>query len=473
MAGRSIAWRVAIGLSVGAVALWLGAAAIASNVMQRELDAAFDEALRQAALRLLPLAVFDAAWPDGAAPTPPALPGLGAPGFQPPPGPAERRVGGLPEGDEAFTYHVRDRDGRVFVSAQDAPVELSGIGLQDGFSEIDGRRAYALTDPRSGYGIVVVEREGRRPTVFSVGPSAVTWPLAGLIPIVAVGIWGTVRLAMRPVERLGHAIANRDSRNLTPLVADDHPVELAPIAEAVVSLLDRLRDALNAERAFAASSAHELRTPIAGALAQVQRLAIELGEHPGRERLREVEAALRHLGRLAERLLQLARLEAGFVRAEAETDLLPALNVVARDFRSVAAADRIRIDVADDASLRARVNVDAFAIAVRNLIQNGLIHGGPDAAVEVSVDSGNTVRVRNTGPVVPPEVLERLGKPFVRGETSAEGTGLGLSIVRSIMDQIGGTLTLASPPPGSKDGFEAKITLPKIGRPGQASRSDG
>ena len=70
------------------------------------------------------------------------------------------------------------------------------------------------------------------------------------------------------------------------------------MADAVASLIERLRAALDAERAFAANSAHELRTPIAGALAQTQRMIVELGDAKDRRRAREVEATLKRLSTL-------------------------------------------------------------------------------------------------------------------------------------------------------------------------------
>ena len=163
--------------------------------------------------------------------------------------------------------------------------------------------------------------------------AALAWPLLGLLPLIALGIWVAIRLAMRPVERLRRDIESRDGRNLAPLSIEGHPVELAPIAQAVASLIDRLKTAMDAERSFAASSAHELRTPIAGALAQTQQLALELGKAPGHERLKEIELALKSLGQLAEKLLQLSRLEAGFARTDQIVDLMPALNLVVRDFQ--------------------------------------------------------------------------------------------------------------------------------------------
>lgn len=434
----SIAVRLAVGLSAGTALLWIGAASIAGTVMYHELSEAFDSTLRQSALRLLPLAIHDIREPNE----------------------RRRNVVGLDADEETFTYFIRGADGTVLLSAEDAGSDLETIGIRDGFDTVNGKRLYAATDPRSGIGIVVIERESDRLSVLAESVSALLWPLAGLIPLSLVGIWFAIRLAMRPLERLRRDIAQRDSRNLTPLSSEGHPAELAPIAEAVASLLARLRSAMDAERAFAASSAHELRTPIAGALAQTQQLALELGQGLGAARTKEIEQALRHLAHLSEKLLQLSRLEAGFAQAEQRADLVPVVRLVVRDFQSMSgSADRISLDLSRAESLSARINIDAFAIALRNLIQNALIHGASDGVVTVAIEPGNAICVRNHGPVVPAETIERIGEPFVRGATSANGTGLGLSIVRSIMQQTGGVLSLSSPVPGTVDGFEARLIL--------------
>ncbi|MCC6735173.1 MAG: two-component sensor histidine kinase [Bauldia sp.] len=449
----SIAWRLAVGLSAGMAILWIGAVWIAATIMQNELNGTFDEVLRQSAFRLLPLA-HELAEGD--------LERRGNRAEMPP-------VGVLGEDDEYFTYYVRDRDGAVVIRAEDALADFPIAGIPDGFSEVGGRRVFAVTDPRLGYGIVVVERTDHRSRAIATGLVALAWPLAALVPLMAFGIWYAIRLGMRPLQQLGSDIGRRDSRNLAPPEVDGQPVELAPIADAVASLLGRLGAALDAERAFAASSAHELRTPIAGALAQTQQLAIELAGKQGAARIRDIEAALKHLSQLSEKLLQLARLDAGFARADAAADLMPALRLVIRDFEaSPVSAGRVRLVVPAGAALVAPINVDAFAIAVRNLVQNALIHGTAGGAVVVTVGPGAEVRIANDGPVVSPEILGRLAQPFVRGVTAASGSGLGLSIVRSILDQIGGRLVLHSPAPGHEAGFEAAITLGPFGGPSGA-----
>jgi len=447
MASFSIALRLSLGLAIGTGLLWVGAASISATVMRHELNEAFDETLRQSAYRLLPLAIHDLRELDQDEAH--QVPGLDEPGDE-----------------NYFTYFVRDRDGRTIVRGDNAPPELAAVTLQNGFSEVDGKRLFAVADERSGYGIVILESSDHRDKALVESIAALAWPLLGLLPLIALGIWVAIRLAMRPVERLRRDIESRDGRNLAPLRIEGHPVELAPIAQAVAGLIARLKSAMDAERSFAASSAHELRTPIAGALAQTQQLALELGQAPGYERLREIEQALKNLAQLAEKLLQFSRLDAGFAGSDRVVDLMPALRLVVRDFQANSKiGNRLELVLSQSAKLEAPINVDAFAIAVTNLIQNALLHGPDDRPIVISVNRPNILSVSNGGPVVPGDVLAKIGQPFQRGLTSTSGSGLGLSIIRSIMQQTGGTMHLRSPAAGRAEGFEATLELSPTSSP--------
>ncbi len=457
MKRRSIALQLAIRLSAGMLVFWLGGAAISTLVLRSELEQAFDETLRQSAYRLLPLANRDVGDDShGRAP----VPRLGrdddnrGPKGRPLPRPDEM----APE-LEAFTYLVFDQNGVIRLRAEDAPEVLPTLPAADGLTFIDGHRAFKSTDRRNGMGILVLETSTARSDALWGAVAGLLWPLAALLPLVGLGIWQAVRLALQPVKRLSRDVALRSGTNLTPLNDDDQPAELAPIAREIEGLLERLRAALEAERTFAASSAHELRTPIAGALAQTQRLARELGDNAS-PRLKEIEQSLRGLADLSEKLLQLSRLEAGFARSEAAVDLAPVLNLVLRDFEQQSSTKgRVRFELHPAAELTQRINPDAFAIAIRNLILNALLHGAPSGPVFVAAGPGPLVVVRNHGPVVAAELMARLTDRFARGPTRASGTGLGLAVVATIMQQTGGELVLRSPVEGWADGFEARLRL--------------
>ncbi len=456
----SIALRLALGLTTGMALLWIGAAAISVSVMQHELNEAYDDSLEQSAQRLLPLAVHDLrergdggrliVGADDEGGDDDDRPDTGDDGLSAPPVPH----------DSSFTYVVFDSLGDIVLRDQQATDLDLPTGVSNGFADLNGQRTFGLTD-RTGFSILIRETSDRRLNGLMDAISALGLPLLALLPLMAGGVWLAMRLALRPLEALRRDIAKRDSKNLEPLLSEGHPAELAPIAEAVGALMSRLKSALDAERSFAARSAHELRTPIAGALAQTQQLAAELGNGPGATRLVEIETALKKLAKLSEKLLQLARVEAGFARSDRQANLLPVLNMVVHDFNaSTLWHHRVHVDAAVG-GLVAAIDPDAFAIALRNLVENALKHGAAGQPVQVIVAAPGAVRITNQGSVVGAADLARLGQPFARGDTAAEGSGLGLSIARSILEQAGGSLSLQSPASGFMDGFEAMMILPR------------
>jgi two-component system, OmpR family, sensor kinase len=447
----SITARLIIGLTLGTTLLWCGAAAYSTYVSSHELNEAFDRALEEAARRLLPLAADDVL------------------GHESDDG---HSIQHFIEGSrEYFSYQLRDSSGRIVLRAHDAPLEPFNGTPSPGFGTLGRYRLFTDTDETTGLTITVAETTKGRHEAISGAAKAMLWPLAALIPLNILAIWLAVGGAMRPVLRLSRDIAERGGNNLAPLDISDQPAELRPIAEAIARLMERLRAALDAERAFAANSAHELRTPIAGALAQTQRLIAESSDPRDRRRARDLESTLKRLSALAEKLMQISRIDAGLSAGEGEVDLIPALNLVVADCaKALDEPGRIRYVKPPGVTLFACVDMDAFAIAVRNLIDNAINHGTLEDQIHVQVAPGGVIRVVNQGPVVSPDSLANLKERFIRGQSRSAGSGLGLAIVETITAQTGGKLELFSPAPGKADGFEARLTL-KAAQPAPTERA--
>lgn len=433
-------------LTAATFVFWLLAVAVGASVMRSEFDEVFDSALKETSARLLPLLVEDL--------------------FKRDPGDGPRRIGFAgTEGDEYLTYQLRDSAGRVLLHSHSAEPVPFGVPLQEGFADTATHRVYTDTAVSGTLFLQVADPLDHRREAMTESVASLFLPLALLIPASVLAIWLLVRRTLAPLEELRSQIGIRDGTNLSPLSAGQLPPELGSIAQSVDRLLERLRVALDAEREFAANSAHELRTPIAGALAQTQRLILELPDGVGKRRARDVEKALSGLSHLAEKLLQMARADSGIGLADKDVDLGPIVSLIVRDFqRGAAGKGRIRL-TSPAAPLKRRVDVDAFGIALRNLIENAVKHGAAGKSIDVSASADGTLTVTNAGPIVPEAELANLTRRFKRGPTAALGSGLGLAIASMLIERMGGRLELASPTAGRTDGFEARIVLPPhVGR---------
>ncbi|WP_238121064.1 MULTISPECIES: sensor histidine kinase [unclassified Xanthobacter] len=445
--GWSLRRRLSLSLAVTVSALWLAAAIVAGDVLRREIDEVFDSALQEVAQRVLPLAYAELlAREDGT---------------------TTQHLAPVSSRQEHISYVVRDAEGRELLASSDADLMNIPRDLPPGFAFTRHLRTYTEAAVQGTIVVTTAERMADRKHAVRNAVMALIWPLVALVPIALVAVWLLIRRAVKPVVAFREAIEARDRGNLTPVAGGGLPDEIAPVAAAVNALLERLRGALDAERAFTANSAHELRTPIAAALAQTQRLMAEVPEGPAqdavRHRARTIAGALRRLSRLSEKLLQLAKAEGGSLLAPHPAPLAPVLRLVIADLdpmgeRGVpSSAEDLSLDIAAD--VVSDLDPDAFAILARNLIENALKHGPAEDTVRVRL-AADRLEVTNGGPPVPADRLAQLLRPFERGATSAEGSGLGLAIAAAICRGAGLRLELASPAPGHADGFQATVHFP-------------
>jgi signal transduction histidine kinase len=296
-----------------------------------------------------------------------------------------------------------------------------------------------------------------------------------LIVGVATGLtWLAMREILDPLRTLATTARELDTRQLSRRVEFAGSAgEFHDLATAVNGMLDRLAQGYDGQSRFAANASHELRTPLA-----VQRTLIEVAmEAP------DASEDVRRLGtqllltnarneRLIEGMLVLAECDQGLnvtVPVRLDTMAVQVLD----DHRQLAAARGVTLEgelspcvVHGDPVLLERL--------LTNLVQNAIKYNVPDGHVWVrttSVAEGDVSRalwVRNTGPVIPAEMVPTLLEPFRRMASErtgiAGGAGLGLSIVRSIVAAHGGRLHVEA---GEDGGLAADVSLPG-GRPDPA-----
>jgi len=261
---------------------------------------------------------------------------------------------------------------------------------------------------------------------------------------------------------------------------NEHAIELEALNQALHERSAELetqrtiaQDANHAKSAFLASMSHELRTPLNAIGGYVQ--LIEMGIHgPVTEgqadALAKVARSQRHLLRLINEVLNLAKIEAGSVNYDSRPIVLR--DVVNAVFPMIEPQVRDRgltseIDVSPE--LVALADRDKTEQILLNLLSNAVKFtnaGGCIRIVAGSTDGSPRrvwLQVEDTGVGIPPDKLERVFDPFVQVDVSAarraEGTGLGLAISRDLALGMKGQLSVESV---LEQGSKFRLTLPAV-----------
>lgn len=381
----------------------------------------------------------------------------------PPPVPPEER--------EQFDFVVQiwSADGsKVYLSQTRSKARLpdrATLGFADVVTEGERWRVYSTL--ARGRVIQVGQPHQVRERIAAAAALRSLTPLVIFAPIVALAIWWLVGLALKPVLRVASELRSRDAQRLDPISDDELPAEIEPMIRQLNGLLDRLRSAFAAQRAFVADAAHELRTPIAALKLQTGLLG-RAGDEAGRaDALRELNAGVDRSAHLVDQLLALARNEpgarpaAGRDAASADTDLAATARDAIAGLRTLAQARGSTVALTAPQSLPIHADPDAMQALVRNLVDNALRHSPPGSRVEVEVaQQGDEARliVDDSGSGIPEADRDRVFDRFHRRNTANEpGSGLGLAIVKAIVDRHDGRIELVDSPLG---GLRAAVRLP-------------
>lgn len=447
----SIQARLALAIGLSVTVLWLAAAAVTAQRVGQEMEQVFNDGLKTTAERILPIARRDLR--EGR-----LRPEASVAGQE---GDSPTLIGRAARYGQDLTFVVRDREGRVLLASDGVDASIFPPFTQPGFRCTKTHKIYADATRDGNLTIGVAEPLDHRRRMSRTMLAGLALPLIIVIPLSLLAITVAVRRSLRPVRGLQQGLARRGARDLSPLPDADLPTELAPISAGVNQLLGRLTDAFEAERSFAANAAHELRTPVAGAIAQAQRIRSETREERTGQRATEIETTLKRLMRMSEKLMQLARAEGGRLQLDDPSDLRTVLRLIVDDF--VRAGERRITLILPEASVLSMLDPDTVGILSRNLIENALRHGAQEGAVDVSLSPNGLLCVSNDGPALPADALNRLTRRFERGAGKIDGNGLGLAIVKTIADRLGATLSLTSPLPKSSAGVQVTVKLPTVG----------
>ena len=218
---------------------------------------------------------------------------------------------------------------------------------------------------------------------------------------------------------------------------------------------------------FAASAAHELRTPLAGLRIYSDMLADGLGDpSKSKDYAQRVAAEADRLGRVVANVLSFTRLERGILKSQPMLgDLADVVRESIARQQPALEATGAKLETHIAAHLPAvRFDPDAVAQILQNLLDNAEKHTrqAADRTVQVSLGRENgavTLTVRDHGPGVSNDLRGRLFEAFARGpdEDAPAGLGLGLVLVKALAEDQGAQVTYTDAPGG---GAQFTVSFP-------------
>lgn len=278
-----------------------------------------------------------------------------------------------------------------------------------------------------------------------------------------IGFWRSSHIVL-PLTRLARRVESLGPETSHELPRGAYGTdEVADLARAFEEHVRRLGRFVQREKDFAAHASHELRTGVASISSGVELLMTEGHGEPTRSRLARLQRASRHMSRLIEALLVLAREgRAAHDVAAIRCRLSVALREIV-DSRLLAAKEcGIELSFVVVEEGEALVPEEGLSIVVGNLIDNAIAYA-PEGPIRVQV-TGHQVEITDSGPGIPEHELPYVFQRSFRGQASAgRGAGLGLAIVRKLCEHYGWSVEIVSSP---DSGTTARVGLaPALLRP--------
>jgi len=288
----------------------------------------------------------------------------------------------------------------------------------------------------------------------------------------ALAIGGTIFLvgwSLRPLKRLSDAVSRVSERDFRLRVnPSELPSEIDPVCSRLRETLEQLERAFTREKQATADISHELRTPLASMLTTLElALRRSRGAEEYRSFLEDCRTAAGHMRGIVERLLTLARLDAGSdpVRPS-QTNASQLAEVCAQIVGPVAKSKEISLEVEAKKPCWLMADPDKLREVICNLLHNAVQYNKPGGKIRLRVASRPdtvVIEVSDTGIGIPADQLDLIFERFHRVDPSRHGdgsnAGLGLSIVKAYVTLMGGAIAVESEP---GRGTTFRLHLPAI-----------
>lgn len=430
----SIVKKLYVNLIISIFILWIAVIASIAWVVKGETDEIFDSSLQEVSQILLSLAALEIKSKNDDISTQLSKPS---------------------DHDEYLTYQIFNSNGAILIRSHNAPEKKFPIPLKVGYYIFNDQYFFVESNIDQTLYIAVAEQKGHRSRTFTSLLEYLLWPLIALFPLSALAIYLSVKSARQSIQSIVTDISTRSDKNLNPIDTNALKIEFLGLGESVNALMHRLKIAFNAERNFATNSAHELRTPIAAALAQLDVLKLEISESGAKNKVTEAKLNLKKLQSIVVKLLQLARADSGLLHKSEKIDLSSLLRMLIRDM-SFISARRVNLDL-PEVNIFIYGNIDAIGIVMQNILENADSHAFSDTPINVKLLINGECIIDNDCSPIPDLKLKNLTSRFVRLNKEREGLGIGLSIVSTFLTQAGTPFLIKSPCYENNRGFSFHI----------------
>ncbi len=340
--------------------------------------------------------------------------------------PSGRVVAGDPELKPTIPFE-RLKDGPLVVQGTYAelPVSIAIVGRR---MPVEGANPWAVI-------MLAQTNHARHSIAKNLGiNTSILIITMGIVTVVAALF--TLRQALDPLKSIGTTIQNREMNDLSPLT-QVVPAEIHTLVASINEFMRRLEVHRSMMRGVIGDAAHQLRTPVAALLSQMELLSLNANEATRGYHLARLQDLTRNLGALVNQLINHA-----MVQFRAESIALESIDLaeLAREVMAEKLSGPLHHDLdfgflTPDHGCHIQGDSIALREALKNVIDNALKYGSKTLLhMEIRrVAAFWELRVEDDGPGIAESQWDQVRKPFAARDGNREGASLGLAIVNAVM----------------------------------------
>lgn len=344
------------------------------------------------------------------------------------------------EGDFAYQVFAKNR---LISKSQNTP-NATIFGGESGFDNTSffGKRWRTFSLINNEFTIIVAHPiESRAESAESILLATIT-PIIISIPFIGFLIYYIIHNSLRSLILLSSQLKDRNSDDLSAIIIDNPPEELAPVITRLNQLLKRVDASFEQEKQLTANTAHELRTPISVLNLNAHNIANDYKSgNLTQQTLDELGQNVNRMAHVIEQMIALYRFTPEQFRVNKKpTNIQMVLqDLISQNFHLLEANQQsISLDAHDSL-----VNGEYFALTTmfENILKNAIKYSGVGAQIQVIQKQQNNriiVQVHDSGKGVDASEYELILARFYRSktpiDTQIKGAGLGMSIVKHIVE---------------------------------------